>query len=161
MSEYHEQFRSFLRESDNDRWRAARWLSSQGKTVRLEPMREAPRHEDWEEYADDGDIWVVAHGGERRIEIKRTTYPFTCRHDWPFHGYIVCAKHAYDRAEVKPDWFFMVNPDWTHGGWTSSAHAATWTVAPVPDRRRGGKLQDCYFCTLDKVIFTTITEDYR
>jgi hypothetical protein len=52
-------FEDDLKESETERWMAARWLSSLGHTVLLKPLKIRPQASQMSEYVDDGDIHIV------------------------------------------------------------------------------------------------------
>ena len=143
----HPKFLQHLRDSESTRWLVAQYLSSRGNTVSIPPMREAPTAKEWEEYADNGDL-EISH----RIEVKRLSVDFTNASDWPFgQDFIVCAKHAFDRAKPKPLAFFVVSKSGTHAAIVRSATASKWNVAQRTDRRYKDVSQQFLFAPLDCV----------
>lgn len=113
----HDTFLGHLRESHKTVWLVARWLWAMGCNVYISKVREAKRHAEWKQFADDGDLYVFSDSGSRRrIEVKGSGADFTGPHDYPYHDMLVCAKHSYDNADPKPYAYVIVNKARTHAG---------------------------------------------
>ena len=63
----------------------AQVFHKKGYTVKVNPSLLAPSSEEWENYADNGDLEV-----SMRVEVKQSGYDFTNRDDFPFKSRIVC-----------------------------------------------------------------------
>jgi len=131
--------------------RVADWFVRKGYTVRIPAMRIAPSHDEWEDFADDGDLMV-----ERRIEVKHRDVDFTDAGTFPFPDVIVCAKHAWDRADPKPYAIVSLNRAMTHAAIIKGASAAYWRVQTLEDKRYCEK-QDFLICPMRYVTFVTLT----
>lgn len=142
-------FEKNLMDSQEAVWDVARWFQSHGKTVTVNPTFIAPSHDQWQDYADGGDLFLV-----QRIEVKKLGVLFTCRDDWPFGDkFIVCAKHAWDRALQKPHAFIYLNQNKTHAAIVKGETHKTWTHEKRTDKRYDRMTQEFYFCDLSHVAF--------
>jgi hypothetical protein len=152
MKHSHKVFLRGLEASKASVWLVARWLSEHDKIVVIPPTRKAPRHEDWKDYADSGDIWVISKRKWKRIEVKGLGYDFTSAEDWPHRDFIVCAKHAWDRASIPASAFYYVNPAMTHMAMVNPSDREGWIVRDVTDGRHG-VTQATYICSVAAVRF--------
>jgi hypothetical protein len=145
-----QRFAKHLSDSIADVWDVAQWLSSRGHSVTVNPTFIAPSHEEWEDYADGGDLFIT-----QRVEVKRLSAEFTSAQDWPFKDkFIVCAKHAWDRAKPKPYAFIYLNKSKTHMAVVKGDTHKFWEVEQRTDKRYDSMTQSFYFCPLEKVVFT-------
>lgn len=126
----------------------ARWLEEMGYRVTVNPVRRAPTTSEWQEYADHGDIEV-----RLPVEVKRISRNFTGRHDWPFGDeFIVCAKHSFDKYQVKPIAYIIMSADHKCFAVVETRTAKQWTVTHKSDKRYDhGYAQDFYLCPLELV----------
>jgi hypothetical protein len=149
--ENHKKFLSHLDESQSAVSVVAQWLSKHGKTVQIAGISKATNHADWKSNADNGDIFIL-----RRIEVKRLSVHFTCRNDWPYkENFIVCARHAWDRAIDKPLKYVILNSSATHAAIVSGDTCAQWRTDTRTDSRYEGNAanQEFYFCPIGLVTF--------
>ena len=143
----HDKFLENLRQSDGAVQSVAAWLERFGYTVTVNPLREAPAHERWQEFADRGDIVI-----EQRIEVKQISRAFTGPEDWPFgEKFIVCARHSFDRAKPKPYVYFIVSADGIHFACVNVDTSKKWYVEKRQDVRYGDYVQEFYLCPIDLV----------
>lgn len=136
----------------------ASYFVRRGRDVIIRGLKKAPTHGDWEEYADGGDMQVKGKDGYyRRIEVKHLSVNFTCSQDWPFHDFIVCAKHSWDAADPKPLAYYILPKNMTHAAICMGETSKSWTVKTRRDSRIKAYSQEFYFCPLDLVTFNPIT----
>jgi hypothetical protein len=137
----HQKFLSHLDNSSSAVWLVAEMLNGRGYDVSIPPNTRAERHSDWQNHADSGDIYI-----RQRIEVKQLGVAFTCAEDWPFRDkFIVCAKHAFDRATPKPYAYIIVSKCGGHAASVFSSNSASWTVDTRVDSRYEGVEQEFYF----------------
>lgn len=148
MSENHNKFLSHLKCSSEAVDFARRWLVDQGYDVLQKAVRSAPDASQWEEYADDGDLYI-----QQRIEVKKLGVKFTPTH-WPFGAkFIVCAKHAFDRSKPKPFAFIILSSDLACAACLRSSTKERWSVEKRKDSRYESVTQEFYFAPLECVDF--------
>ena len=124
-----------------------------GYPVSVPPTFVAPSHEEWEEYADDGDLYVG-----QRVEVKKLGVEFTGRADWPFGSkFIVCAKHSFDRAKPKPYRYYYLNKSETHAAIVMGSSHKSWYCETKKDSRYEDMVQDCYMCPIHLVKFISLS----
>lgn len=142
-------FIKHLEESISGVWEVAKWLHSRGHPVTVNPVFVRPSHDQWKDYTDEGDIFIT-----QRIEVKVLSAEFTNKADWPFGGkFIVCAKHAWDRAFPKPYAFIYLNKSRSHAAILMGDTSARWYTEERTDRRYEKVKQSFYFCPLEDVKF--------
>ena len=154
MNSNHQRFLSHLRASNEAVARVAQWLAEQGRDTLIKGTHYAGDHEEWQSFADGGDLFVL-----KRIEVKRLSVDFSGADNWPFGDkFIVCAKHAFDRAREKPEAFIILSQDMTHCAVVPAATSDFWYEENRTDSRYSGAeaTQTFYFCPLDKVQFRQI-----
>lgn len=144
-----DRFIKHLKDSMGAVWEVAQWLQGRGHAVTVNPTFIRPSHDQWADYADNGDLFI-----SQRIEVKVRGVEFTCREDWP-HGdkFIVCAKHAWDRALQKPHAFIYLNKSRTYAAILMGDTHGEWTVEKRTDRRYQDVTQEFYFCPINLVKF--------
>ena len=146
-AEHHTKFLQGLKASRVAVWLVARWLVDHGYTVTVNPTSYAPKHDDWREFADEGDLLINGH----RAEVKCLTANFTSVDDWPFDDFIVCAKHAWDNADPKPYRICYLNNAMTHFAALDCLKTCSqWTWRIVKDSRFDDREQKNYVC--DKTL---------
>ncbi|MFW5970495.1 MAG: hypothetical protein ACOCQT_00200 [Desulfovermiculus sp.] len=127
----------------------ARWLHGLGYNVAVNATGRAPRHEDWQDYADSGDLEI-----NQRMEVKRLSVDFTGRQDWPFGSkFLVCARHSFDRAMPKPHAYIILNRTGTHAAIVKKETYPQWYVEKRTDSRYQGVEQEFYLAPLECVQF--------
>ena len=141
-------FKKNLMNSQEAVWDVARWLQSRGNAVTVNPTFVAPDHSQWKDYADNGDLFIT-----QRIEVKHRGVDFTCADDWPYSDFMVCAKHAWDRALQKPYAFIYLNKSKTHVAIVKGETHKTWTHEKRTDSRYDRMTQEFYFCDVSHVAF--------
>lgn len=145
----HALFLSRLADSQTGVERVAAWLKQLGYDVSLPALQMADRHENWREFADDGDLHIQA-----RIEVKRLSVEWTGRADWPFHDrFFVCRRGAWDAAEVKPQRFFYLSRSMEHWAILPGTTFSRWWVETIYDTKLGVS-QELYVCKTELVTFT-------
>jgi hypothetical protein len=144
-------FLKFLDESQPAVMAVADWLRSMGFPVRINPTFKAPTRAEWRDYADGGDLEIA-----QRIEVKRRSFSFTGREDFPYESFFVCAKHSFDRARPKPHAYVILSSDMAHAGIVYGKDSQLWTVERKQDTRRIGYSQEFYIAPLDSVRWQRI-----
>jgi hypothetical protein len=147
----HQAFLRNLRDSEKHVLHAARWLAKSGATVSYSPSTEAPTHGEWKQHADRGDLTLSL-----RLEIKRISRNFTSPDDWPFKDFIVCARHAWDRALPKPYGILCLNPKGTHAAFVAASTQHLWRSESRLDRRYGYE-QDFYIADKALPVFWSLS----
>lgn len=148
MSENHQKFLKHLDRSCEAVEFARRFLVKRGFDVLQKAVRTAPDASQWEDYADDGDLYI-----QQRVEVKRLGVDFTPS-QWPFGSkFIVCAKHAFDRAKPKPFAFLIFSNDLNCVACLRSATSNQWHVEKRNDSRYENVDQEFYFAPIDCVDF--------
>lgn len=155
MSTNHPQFQKALRDSEPAVWQMARWLVGKGYAVAMPPTKIAPAADQWQQYADNGDIYLL----RARMEVKKYDIDFTSAKDWPYPDFFVVGRDAFDRAEPKPYAFYIVNRAFTHVALVLTHTAPFWTVVRHGDKRYGADYrQDTYCAPLDMVTFLELEQ---
>lgn len=130
-AENSKRFLAHLDQSQTAVMAAAEWLRSMGFPVRINPTFKRPTRAEWQDYADNGDLEIG-----QRIEVKhRPKILFTGPDDWPHRNFIVCAKHAWDRARPKPHAFICLSGDFSHAGIVYGRDHKDWAVETKQDSR--------------------------
>ena len=150
----HQRFLKHLSESTKAVSVVGEWLTRKGRTVQISGIHSSDDYDERMKYTDEGDLFIL-----QRIEVKKRSLDFTCAEDWP-HGdkFIVCAKHSWDNAIVKPVRYIILNKSMTHAAMVSASTLKTWTVEKRRDSRYEGDeaVQEFYFCPISSVTFTEI-----
>jgi len=148
----HQRFLKHLSESEKAVWVAAIWLNSKGYPVKVNVAPKATRRDEWKNYADHGDLEIV-----QRVEVKRLGVNFNDYADWPFGDkFIVCAKHAFDRAMPKPHAFIILSNDFASVAIVKGDTFKYWYVEVRADSRYESVEQKFYFCPIELVEFHRI-----
>jgi len=149
VTENHTRFLQHLEESQGAVWRVASWLNGRGHTTTLSPSSSAPTHGEWKKHADVGDLFI-----HLRVEVKHLSAKFSCREDWPFRSnFIVCAKHAWDRAEPKPYAFIFLSSDSKSLAVVMGSSSDQWRVEERTDSRYKDVSQSFYLTPMRCVQF--------
>lgn len=145
----HDRFLSHLELSKEAVWQVAKMLSDRGYNVTIPSAAKAAKHEEWKQYADNGDLYV-----SQRVEVKQLSADFTGAADWPFGTkFIVCAKHAFDRATPKPFAYLIISRSGKHAAAVFCSDASKWAVESRTDKRYAGVSQEFYFAPMETVRF--------
>lgn len=152
-------FQKHLKESQNTVWLVAQWLCKKGYHIQIGPngglfpkkTGAAESHKDFIKHQDSGDLYI-----SQRVEIKGLSANFTSAEDWPFDGFIVCAKHSWDYADPKPYVYFIVNNNRTHMAIVKGDTSSKWTVREKKDKRYHLMEQKFYYCPLDLIKWIEI-----
>ena len=109
------------------------YLLLQGNTVRIHPKKLRTKWEDRYKFNDKGDITVNNH----RVEVKGRSSEFEMG-KWPFKNALICSKFSFDRAEPKPDYYFLVNKSLTVAAIVDVKKTMNqWAVVNQTDPTRG------------------------
>jgi len=147
-----ERFKKHLAKSHGPVWKVANYISSMGYPVNIPPTFVAPSHEEWKEYADDGDLYVG-----QRVEVKKLGVDFTGRRDWPFGSkFIVCAKHSFERAKPKPYRYYYLNKNETHAAVVMGSSHKSWYCETKKDSRYEDMVQSFYMSPMNLVKFVEL-----
>jgi hypothetical protein len=154
----HKRFLKHLSESGEAVEKAAAWFKGKGYEVEVPETRFAGTHLDWKDYADEGDLFVRKEVDAvwDRIEVKRRGVEFSCREDYPFPSFFVCARHSFDRARLKPFAFLIFDSDLSHMGIVFGSGWQRWRVVKRFDRRYEGVWQAIYEADLGDVRFRSV-----
>lgn len=126
-------FDARFRASRNAELTVALYLLNIGHEVRLPKRRLSPNFAERAKYYDDGDIYASG----KRIEVKHLKHDFEFQ-SWPFADAAICAKRSFDRANPKPDYYYLVNASMTVAALIDVATTRPdWLVKRIPDRARG------------------------
>jgi hypothetical protein len=146
-----DKFKKHLAQSQGAVWKVAQYLSSKGHPITIPPTFVAPSHQEWKEYADDGDIYMG-----QRIEVKQRGFSFSGRGEWPYESFMVCAKHSFDRAKPKPYRYYYLNKSETHAAIVMGSSHKSWYCETKKDSRYEDMVQDCYMCPMHLVKFISL-----
>ena len=145
----YQRFLNHLDESHMGVFCAARWLSSRGYAVSIQPTTTAEHYSDRMDHVDSGDLYI-----SMRVEVKTLSVNFTCKEDWPFgEKFIVCAKHSFDNARPKPYGYIIQSADLKHAAVVSASSFKQWYSESRRDSRYEDMTQNFYLCPLDVVKF--------
>ena len=156
MEDSHDVFIENLKDSTRAVTYFAAYLANKGNAVQIAPVKFRETHKEWKGSADSGDLFIL-----QRLEVKRLSVNFTSCHDWPFNDrFIVCAKHAWDRAEEKPIGYAIMNKDMTHYAYVNAKSHEHWFVEHRIDSRykKGEVTTEFYFCPLEHVTFCEMSQ---
>jgi hypothetical protein len=143
-------FLADLRESRTAVGVVADWLVGRGHPVIVHPTFERPTAAQWRDYTDDGDLDIV-----HRVEVKRRTFPFTCREDYPYPTVFVDNARRFDAKRPTPFAYVLVSEALdavaivlchTRSHWTRSKQYA----------RNGHRHMEVYECPFEHVTFVRI-----
>ena len=129
----------------------AKHLNNKGFHVEIPAIQKAPTQDQWKGYADDGDIYATLNGNKYRIEVKGSSRDFVCAEDWPYPVFFICAKHSFDFADPKPDFFFIVNKSLTHAAFLMGRDSHQWETQTMVDKRYDNYEQVVYTCKPEQV----------
>jgi hypothetical protein len=161
VSANHKHFLSVLGSSIAPVLLIAGHFVKKGWLATIPGIKSAPSARVWKDYADNGDLFVRGplHSVSQRIEVKRRSINFTGEHDWPYGDkFIVCSKQSFDRAERKPEAYYILNRDMTHVAIVRVDSFPSWTVEKRKDSRRNSGLEEFYFCPIDLVKWKRLDE---
>jgi len=134
-------------------YKVYQWLKQfRGIYAYVPPQKNAPTRDEFQEYTDEGDIWVyrLGHRGKLIVEVKHLHYDFTDEKDWPFPDYIVMRKDRVDLLD--PYVIYALNPPMTHWGKVYGRQKNEWTTRWV-NIKKTGEVQEMYISPTRKVIF--------
>ena len=158
--ENHKRFHAHLDASKPSIKFAKEYLEGLGYKVKNKKKelskKKAPSYNDRMEFVDYWDLSYYKDGEWRRVEVKHLSGTFTSREDWPFKNYFVMAKHAWDKADPKPDILIAFNRDFTHVATVYGNTSDKWYLQSFKDRRYINYKQTTYCCPLDLVEFSTV-----
>ncbi len=136
----HQKFLERVDESQLAVYIAGRWLQRLGHHIIMPPYSHAESHADWREHADNGDLHVAS-----RWEVKHHSYPWKSLETWTHDDFIVCSRHTYDQAKVKPRGYIYLNRDMTHAAVVFADTVGKWETRDNWDPNLGKKTE-CYVC---------------
>ena len=156
MQDNHDKFLKHLSGSSEAVFIVAYYLYNKGYDVRINALKKAKNHGEWKNFKDDGDIFIYKNGYKYRIEVKGVSTKFTCKEDCQYPNVIVCAKHSYDMAAIKPYAYFLLNDQRTHLAIIKTSTKEYCDVIRKADRRYENVVQDFYVCPKGKIKFKPI-----
>jgi len=156
----HARFVSKLDRSEHAVWLVAQWLHACKKSIMIPAKRVAPRHEDWAEHVDGGDLWIIGEGDKPnlRVEVRHIGTSFKGREDWK-HGkfFMVQIVEAFARYDPRPNYWIalshdtqclaFVNVDKTIDSWYAQERTHG------PNATEPGKKAQHWFCPLDLITW--------
>jgi hypothetical protein len=149
MTENHNKFLNHLDQSADAVWLVARLLNDRGYSVTVPNSSKAAQHSDWKNHADNGDLFI-----NQRVEVKKLSAEFTSAKDWPFGSkFIVCAKHAFDKARPKPFAYVILSKSANNAAVVFASTSNNWITEARKDSRYENISQEFYFCPIEKVRF--------
>lgn len=123
------------------------WLLSRGNEVRIPPKTLRADWADRLSHADEGDL--IVNG--KRCEVKGLRRNLQMG-KWPFPYALVCSCWSFDRAERKPDVFFLVSADQTCAAVVDvKTTRDKWKMVKQDDYERG-EVYDAY--AIDPALLT-------
>lgn len=150
-----EEFNDFMNNVKNSEpsvRKVGKWLAERGFEVRLPESKYADSPEKIKAYLDDGDLEVEG----KRVEIKHLTSHWTCKEDYPYPTFMICAKKPFDRAVSKgliPFMYMIFNNDMTHMVVVSTENYGDWEIMPNVKDKRYSWPEDKYITSLDNVLW--------
>ena len=156
----HDKFLERLSNSRHAIWLVAYQLWLNGWTVVIPTTKKAPSPDLWKQYADQGDLFVtkqvLLNVIDYKIEIKHINTQFHDAKSWPHRYYYVCAKHSFDAAQRKADFYINISEDYLRAGIVEVANTKqSWDITTTRDK--GYKnTQEVYYCPLYLVKFTNV-----
>jgi hypothetical protein len=152
MQERERDHRKFLNHLDNSQgavFAVAQMLNKRGYSVTFPSSSKAEKHSDWKKHADNGDLFI-----NQRVEVKQLSVEFSNMQNWPFGGdFIVCARHAFDRATPKPFVFVILSASMKNAAVVFGADYEKWDVKTRKDSRYENVVQEFYFSPVNLVRF--------
>jgi len=156
MGNTYEEFAARLKSSIPGVMAIAEWLYRKEWTVILPALILRPKHADYRDYQDDGDIFAEKDGKRLRFEVKyNQRNNFTCREDWPYEDFFLADKNSVERAKGGVAAYFWVSNDLTHAAFVRQETSPHWTIA-VRYLHNIGKEQHMCVCPLEHVEFVRI-----
>lgn len=146
-----DKFKKHLAQSHGAVWKVAQYLSNKGHPITVPPTFVAPNHDEWKEYADDGDIYMG-----QRIEVKQRGFYFSSRNDWPYKSFMVCAKHSFDNAKPKPYAYFILNKEGSFAAVVMGSSHKSWYCETKKDSRYEDMVQSFYMSPMNLVKFVEL-----
>jgi len=144
-------FLSHLDNSTAGVFTAALYFYEKGLDVRIGGLRKCDSYKNYMNFVDDGDMFIYRNGEKYRIEVKNLSAEFTCKEDWPFKDFIVCAKKSYDHATPKPYAYLILNKNRTHMAVVKGDTNPSWKTIQRVDSRYENYTQEFYLCDLDLI----------
>ena len=117
-------------------WRVAMYLHSKKMTVTVPALHIADSKSKYRDFIEEGDIILHRDGEKEIVEVKHQSWDWTSHDDIPWNSIIVCAKKSYDRHDVKPSAYFLVNTQLTHAIVIPSSMYEHWFTADVHDKKK-------------------------
>jgi len=157
QDENHKRFIKHLDESQSAVDYAKKYLESLGYEVRDKPeTKKTPSYEERMKYVDDGDLYYYKDGDWRRVEVKHVSADFESAEDWPYKMFFVMAKHAWDKADPKPDVLLTFSKSMRHVASVKGDSYDDWFPVSFKDRRYVNYRQTTYATTVDSVKFSRV-----
>tara|TARA_R110000851_G_C12931126_1_gene551308 strand:+ start:133 stop:615 length:483 start_codon:yes stop_codon:yes gene_type:complete len=125
-----------LSKSSNAVWRVAIYIHNQGYKVTIPALHIAKSLSQYKDFVDEGDLILHREFKQEIIEVKHQSWDWVSHDDIPWKSIIVCAKKSYDRHEVKPSVYFLVNKQLTHALVVPTTMYEEWFVADVHDKKK-------------------------
>ena len=157
QDENHKRFNKHLDESQSAVVFAKKYLESLGYEVRDKPeTKKTLSYGERMKYVDDGDLYYYKDRDWRRVEVKRVSTDFESAEDWPYRMFSVMAKHAWDKADPKPDIILTFSKSMRHVASVKGDSQDDWFPVSFKDRRYINYRQTTYATTVDNVKFSKV-----
>jgi hypothetical protein len=156
----HQTFQAALSASKLAVEKIAVFLCSRGFEVEIPETQVAPSAAQWQQYADNGDLFIIREDGSKdRCEVKHLRSTWTCSKEFPHPNVIIYGRAAFDRAgkdgtlPIKN--IILVNKPMTHYAACDVEHSRQWWIKrELPDKRYGPDYrQHFYLCPLSLLTF--------
>lgn len=144
--DWDESFIQRFRESHKAEKVVAVYLLLQGNSVKINQKVLRPDWSQRYQYSDSGDLIV----NNKRVEVKGLSVDFEIR-AYPYKDILICSKFGFDKAEPRPDYYFLLNKAMTVAAIVDVEKTMKhWFVTSVTDRKRN-EHYDCYCMPLSFV----------
>lgn len=141
-------FIAALQHSQHTVNKVAAWLERGGYKVRVPETRIRPEREQWQQYSDDGDLFI-----EERVEVKqRPDIDFTGPADFPYQTVIVDRAHRIEGTKPLPLAWVIVNASGTVAIIVQRNTRNDWRKAQLYNRK-DKEWRDYYECPLRVCTF--------
>lgn len=127
----------------------AEFLTSRGHPVVLQPTWVRPDASVRGNYRDGGDLYL-----QQRIEVKRRTFDFTSRSDYPHPSATVDVCELFDQKRPVPHVYVICSYNMQHAAFVDVARSRKFWTTFAPKAR--GRVRELYLCPLDHISFARL-----
>ena len=148
-----DRYKEHLAQSSEGVQKVGKWLREKGYEVQIPELRIAPSLAKYDDFVDDGDIFLNV-----KVEVKRRSFHFTCAKDFPYkEGSIVCAKKRFDKCFPQPFAIIHLNKKMTHCAIIMKNTKKHWIEKMIKDGRYTDYYQVNYVCPLEYIEWARLT----